>query len=569
MRALPPPADLALTLAQIEVAPMIDRLRTCSSGFAAASPEIIAQIVHAAETFAGGVLAPLNAAMDAHGCTLANGRVHTLAAHEQAWAEFVAQGWPTLEASPDVGGQGLPAIVANAAQALFDRACPAFGMLPVSQRSAARLLAAHGSPDQKATWLPRLANGEWGATICISEAEAGSDVPRIRTLATPVPGGGWTITGEKCWISFGDHGLGSRIGHCVLARTPGAAGLSLFLVPDRIDGARNTVFVRRIEEKLGLHGSPTCALGFEDASCEMIGVEGRGLQQMFAMIANMRLSVGAMGLGIASAACDTAWAYARERRQGGRGTVPVPIIDHPDVRRQLMIMAARVETLRGLLFALCNHVDLGAVDPDPAIRADMQALSQWLLPIVKTLGGETAFDVSSAAIQVLGGAGYTRDWPVEQYLRDSRVLAIFEGTTGIQALDLVHRRLLGPDARGFDLFVAEARATASACSDAVAARLGQCLDALVDTAAGLRALRDRRSEIDAGATPFLALASLAATSWIAARLTLLSGDDPAAAHLRAVAVFALETVPSRALWLRDEAMAGSARLDAMDWSASA
>jgi alkylation response protein AidB-like acyl-CoA dehydrogenase len=539
MRALPPPPDLALILAQIEASPLIERVR---ASFAEASPELVEQIVEAAAGFAQDLLAPLNVAMDDVGCALVDGRVKTAPGHVAAWKAFVDAGWPSLDAAPEHGGQGLPSIVALAVQALFDRACPPFGMLPVPQRSAARLLAAHGSAEQQAEWLPRLASGECGATICISEVEAGSDVPRIRTTATRGPAG-WTITGEKCWISFGDHDLTDRIVHCVLARTPASETLSLFLVP-----SGDAIKVRRIEEKLGLHGSPTCALGFEEAPCTMIGVEGRGLAQMFAMIANMRLSVGAMGLGIASTACDTAWAYARERRQGGRGPSPVPIIEHADVQRQLMAMSARVETLRGLVFALANIVDLGTHDPD------MQALGQWLLPIVKTLGGEVAFDVSSDALQVLGGAGYTREWPVEQCLRDARVLAVFEGTTGMQGLDLVHRRLLGPDPRGFELFVAEARGVGDEA-------LSRCIDVLEATAAELRALGDRR-EIDAGATAFLQLAMLAATSWIAARLVRLEGDDAASAYLRAAGRFALSTPPARAAWLREEALAGAGRLTA-------
>lgn len=564
MRALPPHADLALTLAQIEASPLIERVRSCSHSFAAASPDTIAQIVEAAEGFATTILAPLNVEMDETGCVLEDGRVRTAPGHRDAWTAFIDAGWPSLDAMPDAGGQGLPSIAALAVQALFDRACPAFGMQPVPQRSAARLIAAHGSAEQKALWLPRLASGDLGATICISEAEAGSDVARVRTLASPDTGGGWSLTGEKCWISFGDHDLTREILHCVLARTPdatpGTAGLSLFLVPDQIDGRRNGVVVRRIEEKLGLHGSPTCALGFEAAKGEMIGAEGRGLAQMFAMIANMRLSVGSMGLGIASAACDTAWAYARERRQGGRGPIAVPIIDHADVQRQLLAMSARVELLRGLVFALANMVDLATHDSDPAARAEMQALSGWLLPIVKTLGAETAFDVASDAIQVLGGAGYTREWPVEQGLRDARVLAVFEGTTGIQGLDLVHRRLIA-EARGFELFVAEARGAAAGCDDATAYALGHCLDTLEETAARLRAPGIARRDIDAGATAFLALATLAATSWIAARLSVIADDGPAGIQLRAVARFALSTAPARAAWLGTEALAGAARLE--------
>jgi 3-(methylthio)propanoyl-CoA dehydrogenase len=306
----------------------------------------------------------------------------------------------------------------------------------VPQRSAFRLIDAYGTDAMRSEWLPRLASGEWGATVCVSEVGAGSDLARATTRAVQNEDGTWSVTGEKSWISYGDHDLTDQIGHAVLAQVIDAEGRkrpSLFLVPASLpDGSVNRVAVRRIEHKLGLHGSPTCALGFEGATGWLLGEPGRGLAQLFVMIANMRLAVGAMGLGIASAAADVALAYAAERKQGGKPN-PVPINQHADVRLQLLDAMAAPTLLRGLLFAVANANDL-AMQGD----AEAGALAAWLLPIVKTTGGEMAFDTAGTAIQVLGGAGYINEWLVEQALHDARVLTIFEGATGIQALDLTH-----------------------------------------------------------------------------------------------------------------------------------
>lgn len=561
MRARPPLANVAAIAMQIEMSVGIDRVRALSRGFAAATPDTIMAILNEAAKFADAYLTPLNDVSDAQGCRLVDGRVWTAHGHAAAWAAYVANGWGTLDAPESVGGQGLPLVVAAAVQEIFDRSCSAFGMLPVPQRSASRLIAAHGDDRMRAQWLGKLASGEWGATICISEVEAGSDVGRIRTRAEPDGAGGWRVTGEKCWITFGDHDLTPRIGHCVLARTPGAppggAGLSLFLLPSTLeDGSPNAISVRRIEEKMGLHGSPTCALGFEGATAQMIGVEGDGLPQMFVMITNMRLSVGIQGLGIASGACDIALAYAQDRRQGGTGDTPVPIADHADVQRMALDAVSRVEVMRGLALALANQAELAQHEPDPQARAEAAALVQWLLPLVKTAGGEVAWHVADTAIQILGGAGYTREWPVEQAARDARVLTIFEGTTGMQALDLVHRRLLRAGQRGYEAFLRMARA------DGGDTPLTECLDILEATAQALRANRDDPFAIDAGATAFLHLAALAAMGWIAARLVRTPGTTPAARRLRAAGNFWLGDIAARAACLSAQAQAGSASIAA-------
>ena len=558
MRAPVPPADPALIAAQYEAAPGTARLRALRESFAAASPDTVEAILEEANRFAQDHLVGLGDTGDREGCRLVDGRVRTAPGHREAWEAFVTGGWPTLDLPEAEGGQGLPAALAFAVQEVLDRACPAFGMVPVPTRSAARLIAAHGDEAMRAEWLPRLAAGEWVASICISEVDAGSDVMRLRTRATPNHDGSWAVTGEKQWISFGDHDLAPRIGHCLLARTATADGLSLFLVPDSIDGARNAIVVRRIEEKMGLHASPTCALGFEGARGWLIGAEGRGVQQMFVMITNMRLATGAQGLGIAAGAAEVALAYAAERRQGGKGATPASIDSYPDVQRMLLDMAAQVEVLRGLVLATANQADLAAHESDDEARGDAAALLQWLLPIVKTTGGDVAFEVSSLGIQVLGGAGYTREWPIEQGLRDARVLTIFEGTTGIQAIDLLQRRVKRGDRRGFNAFVRAARAAAV---DAPA--LAETIDLLEDAAATLADGADAAA-VDAGTTAFLRLAQAAATGWIAARLAALDPASPAGRRLVAAGRHWLAGLAARARLAHAEALAGRAAIAGFD-----
>jgi len=328
-------------------------------------------------------------------------------------------------------------------------------MLAGSSRAATFLLAESAQANVAEEWIAKLLAGDWSATICISEPDAGSDVGRIRTRAM-TEGGEWRVDGTKCWISFGDHDITDRIGHCLLARTSdevGTRGLSLFLVPDHIDGYRNSVLVERIEEKLGLHGSPTCVLRFEKSRAILLGQEGRGLQHLFTMIERMRLVTGCQGLGIASASADVAEAYAQDRRQGGSPSArPVPISTHPDVKRQLRILRRQTEVLRAATLELAATLDLASLSTDEDDRSFHQDFAAWMLPLVKNFGAEIGFDTANRAIQVLGGAGYTREWPLEQYLRDSRVMSIYEGTTGMQALDFLTRRLWRDEGRGLAAF---------------------------------------------------------------------------------------------------------------------
>lgn len=552
-RAEPAPADIELSVAHLRASFRYPDVQALGETYDAVDDATATTILDQAAAFAIDALVPLNAVMDRHGVRIDEDRVRTAPGHREAWATFVANGWPSIDHDVSYGGQQMPSALCLAVQELFDRACPAFGMLPVPQRAAARLIAAFADEDLKAALLPELCSGALGATICISEVGAGSDVLQMRTRATESDDG-WTVTGEKNWISFGDHDLTSCIVHCVLARSDDRSGdrpeISLFLVEGG-DTRLDTVKVLRVEEKLGLHGSPTCAIAFDGAPGILIGERGRGLAQMFVMITQMRLAVGAMGLGIAAACSDTALAYAKERRQGGPAGAPVVIAAHADVQRQLLELAARTELLRGLVLSVANLADIAAHATDKEDRERCAALVQWFLPIVKTFGANCAFANADDAIQVLGGAGYTSDWPVEQALRDARVLSVFEGTSGIQALDIVERRIVR-DPRGMAAFVAQAR------EDGAGTALPACLDLLEDAAAHLSAAAP--AERQAGATAFLGLAMQASAGWVAARFLKLADDTPSHRRMRAAAVYCLDRLYPRAALHHAEALQGSSPL---------
>lgn len=561
-------AAIALHIANT---PGIERLRQLSQNPDACSQETTELVLQAVARFAHDRLKPVNAKADQEGARLTDGRVQMPQCFHEVMKLFIEEGWPGLSASEQWGGHGLPLFLQAGCQELIDRACPSFGMLPGLFRSGARLLEAHGSEAIKSEWLPKIATGEWATTICISEADAGSDVGRIRTRAHRNQQNEWYVTGEKIWISFGDHDLSQRIGHCLLARSDpsekGVRGLSLFLVPNHIpvngNNQENGVHVRRLEEKLGLHASPTCALGFEHARAYLIGEENKGLNALFAMIGSLRLSVALQGLGIATNAVNTALIYASERCQGGAVDKPaVPIDQHLDVQRMLMEMVARVEVTRGAALTLATALELQVLETDSLQRQNAADLCAWLLPIMKTWSADTAFEVSHTAIQVLGGAGYTREWPVEQALRDSRILSIYEGTSGIQALDLVHRRLIRDEGRGLKYFVSLAKADiekAKTTQPEAAAALESMTKRLVEGANRLTS--EGREFSEAGASAFLQLAALATTSWIALRLTTIPPTNTTARKISAAGHYWLAVAPIRAEHEYYEATLSAKRLE--------
>lgn len=483
--------------------------------------ETLTAILDEAASFAEGVLAPLNAVGDRIGAQVVDGRVKTPDGFADAFRQYAQAGWLGMDVPERFGGQSVPLTLHAACAPLFERGCVALMMAAGSTRAAAHLLAEAADEATADEWVPKLATGEWAATICISEPEAGSDVGRLRTKAE-LHDGEWLITGQKIWISFGDHDMADRIGHCLLARTngePGTRGISLFLVPNLVDGGPNGVSVDRIEEKMGLHGSPTCAMRFEDARGIMLGREGRGLPQLFTMIELMRLLTGCQGLGIASAAADIAEDYARERRQGGRpDQPPVPISSHPDVQRQLYEIRSSTEILRAAILELATTMDIARLEPE----SGLDDFTGWMLPLIKNFGAAAGFETANAAIQVLSGVGYTRDWPLEQYLRDARIMTIYEGTTGMQALDFLTRRLWRDEGRGLALFLQKARDEI----DAYSAEHPQASDTVLAILDGFELLSDRmsamQSDPDAAlyrADSYMRAAWAAVSAWMALRMS--------------------------------------------------
>lgn len=512
------PAAIA---AQLWTAYNLDRLRDVDPDFP--DGDVVESMIGAADRFSNERIAPFDIAADRNGCRVVDGRVILPAGHRELWEEFRNGGWTAIDIPVRHGGLGLPDVVALGIQELLDRGSIGFGMLSGASRAACRVLADYADADVATAWLPEIAAGRWAATICISEAGAGSDLARLRTKADRV-GDRWSVTGEKLWTSFGDHPLTTRIGHLVLARTDSAAsgtrGLSLFLVPDRNeDGSRNGVFARRVEEKMGLHCSPTCAMGFENASAHLIGTEGRGLPQLFSMIQAMRLHVATQGLGATSFCLDKAYRYAIDRKQGGSfDEPPVSILEHADIQLILARLATRLLTLRGLVMAAGVSAQLASRDPEARLMLG------WLLPIVKNSGAETGFSAASEAMLVFGGAGYTNEWPIAQRLRDTRVLAIYEGTTGMQATDLVRRRWLR-GGEGSEAFLAAVAREAELADGAVRPALCRAIEAFVEATDWLRSSERNARQIDAAARPALALATEVAHGWMAARLARLGWTD--------------------------------------------
>ena len=414
--------------------------------------------------FACEVSGPYSAIGDVEGCKLVDGNVVAPTGFKQAWDKLYAAGWKSLSSSPEYGGQGAPRVIGAAVEEFLTGSNTAWNMYPGLSLGAAEVIAHFGTPRQQKLYVTRMTNGEFAGTMCLSESQAGSDVGAATTMAYKQPDGSYKIKGTKCWISGGDHDLAKNVVHLVLARIEGAMagtkGLSLFIVPkfrvgeDGSVGQRNDVAVPSIEHKMGLNGSATCVLQFGDEDAcvgELVGgAEHQGMRQMFLLMNFARIGVGIQGLGIASSAYLNALQYAKERKQGSSiknfkdPTAPrVPIIEHADVRRMLLDMKARVEGIRTLILKLAIHQDRaeslkGQDDAGAAYHASQIDL---LTPLVKAYSSDQSFRICETAIQVMGGAGYTHDFPVEQYCRDSKVFSVYEGTNHIQSLDLVARKL--------------------------------------------------------------------------------------------------------------------------------
>lgn len=515
-------------------------------GYEDATPDLIDAILEEAGKLASEVLAPLNKTGDEEGCVLENGAVRTPKGFPEAYARFIEGGWNSLPFDPDYGGQGLPLLVSAAAFEIWQAANMALTLCPTLTQAGVELLTIHGSDDLKAVFMAKLVSGVWSGTMDLTEPQAGSDLSKVRTKAVKDGDGNtYRITGQKIFITHGEQDLTENIIHMVLARTPdgaeGIKGLSLFVVPkflvndDGGLGARNDLRCVSLEHKLGIHASPTCVMSFGDgdgAVGYLLGEENRGIEYMFTMMNNARLAIGVEGVGVAERAYQNARAYAADRVQGG-GKDPVTIDHHPDVRRMLLSMRAQTEAIRALAYYAAAALDAARRHPDAAVRQRKQALVDLLIPVVKAWSTDTGIDVANTGIQVLGGAGYIEESGAPQFLRDVRIAAIYEGTNGIQALDLAGRKVARDQGAAANALISQMKAVdgdlrgksgdgppggdlkaiRAALADGIAA-LAEATDWIVETHP------ENPDAVAAGAVPYLRLFGIVAGGWLMGRAAL-------------------------------------------------
>ena len=503
---------------------------TALPAFAETDSDLVNSILDEAAKIAAETLAPLNRTGDLQGAKLEDGKVRCAEGWQGAWDALVEGGWNGLPFSPEYGGMGLPNLLNTAVQEMWQSANMAFALCPMLTQGAVNAIQLYGSDAQKALYLPKMVTGEWTGTMNLTEPAAGSDLAAIRSKAVP-EGDHYRISGQKIFITYGDHELAENIVHLVLARLPdappGVKGISLFIVPkflvnaDGSLGARNDAHCVSLEHKLGIHGSPTAVMAFGDnggAIGTLVGEANRGLEYMFTMMNHARQSVGLQGLAIGERAYQQALTYARERVQGKPLglSAPAGIVHHPDVRRMLMSMKARNEAMRGILYLAAGAADFAHVHPDEAERAKAAQLVELLTPIAKGWCTETGQDIASLGVQVHGGMGYVEETGAAQHLRDARITTIYEGTTAIQANDLVHRKTLRDGGRGISEFLDDIALSAEDLKNSQNADL-RVLGGALKVACGhagdvvawlLAAAATDARQPAAGAVPFLELMGL-------------------------------------------------------------
>jgi acyl-CoA dehydrogenase len=547
--------------------------------------DVVDAVLAEAGRFASDVLAPLNAVGDRHGTPLRDGVVTTPPGWRQAYRDWAAGGWNALAAPAQWGGQELPQALNAACLEMWNAASMAFGIGPLLTMAGVEALVHHGSDALKRTYLPKLVSGEWMGTMQLTEPQAGSDVGALRTKAERAPDGTYRISGQKIFITYGEHDFTDNIIHLVLARLPdapaGTRGLSLFLVPkfavnpDGSLGPRNDVRAHSVEHKLGIHGSPTCTMVYGDqggATGFLVGEENRGMACMFTMMNQARLAVGLQGVGIAERATQLALAYARERRQGraaaaAGGSASSPIIAHPDVKRMLMTMRALTRAARAICYTTAAAIDRANRSPDAATRQAAHERASLLTPAAKAFATDVGCEVASLGVQVHGGMGFVEETGAAQHYRDARIAPIYEGTNGIQAIDLVTRKLPLADGGTIKAYLGELRRTVETINTTndpafgwTGVRLGESLDSLERATQWLMA-RPNQDAALAGATPYLRLFATAAGG------TLLAEEALAATRLAdaaaepagriAIARFFAENVAVQARGLERSATEGA------------
>jgi alkylation response protein AidB-like acyl-CoA dehydrogenase len=563
-------------------------------GYADATPELLATVIEEAAKLCEEALAPLNQPGDAEGCHYENGTVRTPRGFRDAYAVYMQGGWPAMVASPDYGGQGLPNIAHVVLDEMLCSSNLSFSMYPLLAHGTVGALERWGDDELKRRFLPKLVDGSWTGTMCLTEPHAGTDLGLIRTRAVPAGDGAYLVTGTKIFISAGEHDLTDNIIHLVLARLPdapaGTRGISLFLVPKRLPtdeghaGLPNGVTCGSIDHKMGIKANATCVMNFESARGWLVGEPHKGMRAMFTMMNGARLGVGMQGLGLAEVSYQNAALYAKERLQGRSPRGPAmpnaeadPIIVHPDVRRMLMTMRAHIEAMRALAYWVGTLIDVEERHPDPARREEAADLVALMTPVIKAFCTDTGFEITNLALQCFGGHGYIREYGMEQFVRDARIAQIYEGTNGVQAMDLLGRKVPDGNGRMVRRFVAMMERDLAEVAErpAVAAIAERAREAVVllgrVTAMVMERAAKNPDEIGAGAADYLRLFGLVAEGWMWARMAAVAeakapSSGLAASKLPTAEFFVTKLLPeTRALAARLEA--GAAPVMALDAAA--
>ncbi len=561
------------------------------------SLDVLDSVLEEAAAFASGVLDPLNRTGDTEGCTWSEGEVKTPSGFKEAYRQFADAGWIGLPVPPEYGGQGLPQILLGPTLEMWNAANIGFANGPLLNQGAIEAIELVGSDEQKKRYIPNLVNGKWTGTMCLTEPQAGSDLAQVRTRAVP-EGDHYLLSGTKIFITFGEHDMADNIIHLVLARLPdapeGTKGISLFIVPkllvndDGTLGGRNDVVCASIEHKLGINGNPTCTLNYGEkgkgAVGYLVGDPNRGLEYMFIMMNAARFSVGVQGIALADRAYQSSLAYALERVQGRDlkpgSRAPEVIFKHPDVRRMLMLQKATIEAMRGLAYVTAASLDYALRHPDEKVRKQHKAFVELMIPVVKGWCTENAVNLCSVALQVFGGMGYIEETGIAQQYRDVRIITIYEGTTGIQSLDLIGRKLLrdmGATARTVGKQMEAVARECAGHSDKSVKRIGESLGA------GLKALNETSQWIGMNAmgdlhkafacsVPYLRLWGTVAGGWQMARAAqiaaakLAAGDSEADFYRAklATASFYASHVLSQCAWYQRQIVNGSGDVMALD-----